>query len=83
MLYTERYVSFTIRNIGKYSLNCTAYGKTDATVAATATWFFSLKDSEESNTRLRIFVYNIPRTGKFNLGAMPSEQLTRILESIP
>ena len=66
------------------------YGKTDAAIAETATFFWSLKHSGDREPRLSIFAYNeddevIWRNKKFRFDCaiLTAEQLARTLDANP
>lgn len=79
----ERRVSFTICHDGKYTLECTIYGKKDSAVAETATFFCSLQHSGESTARLEIYSYEKRNKNVFKLAALQAEQLAQILDANP
>lgn len=70
---------------GKDKLDCAIFGKTDASIAETATFFWSLKYSEESKVRLETCVYGFSdkREFDFDFAALTAEQLGRILDANP
>ncbi|GAX16377.1 hypothetical protein FisN_10Hu408 [Fistulifera solaris] len=87
--YHERCVTFFLNKIGRHAVNCAIYGKTDAAIAETATWFWSLKHPEITGALLRIDHYcksdyvERPYGPKFNFASLRAEQLAQVLDSNP
>ncbi|GAX18851.1 hypothetical protein FisN_26Hh153 [Fistulifera solaris] len=85
LLYEERNVCFEIRSSDiQKTLQCAIYGKTDAAVAETATFFWSLSQSRDRDPRLAVgtfFSYNPEQL--FDCTALQPEQLVAILDANP
>jgi hypothetical protein len=52
--YGEQRLFFTLTNVGNYDLHCAIYGKTDAAIAETVTFFWSLVHKATGETSLEI-----------------------------
>ena len=81
--YAERRLCFTMYNVGEYTLECAIYGKTDAAIAETATWFWTIKHSGEGDAVLEISASGIDDDLNFDVAALQPEQLAEILYSNP
>lgn len=81
-MYKEKSLSFTIYCSGKSPLQFTVYGETDAAIAETATFFWSLRYAEDRKTRLEIGSYDSSRPIDFATAFQP-EQLARMFEANP
>jgi hypothetical protein len=84
-IYEERNVSFWIHNNrDQHGSSCTIYGKTDAAIAETATWFWSLQrsgknDAGQFTTTLTIQGCN----NDFDFAIFSPDQLAHILDANP
>ena len=52
--YAERWLCFTLYNVGQSTFECAIYGKTDAAIAETATWFWTIRHSGKGDAVLEI-----------------------------
>ena len=64
-------------------LQCIINGKTDAAIAETATFFWSLQHAKKIDPPHADYGISIDGAGNFDVGALQAEQLTRILEANP
>ncbi|GAX24816.1 hypothetical protein FisN_18Lh101 [Fistulifera solaris] len=74
--FREQYISFSLYEgyeIGIHGTYCNIYGKTDAAIAETATFLWSLKQGEDEESYLAIPI----------LPSLLPEQLARILDANP
>ncbi|GAX21197.1 hypothetical protein FisN_26Lh153 [Fistulifera solaris] len=87
LLYEERNVCFEMirsSDILQTTLKCAIYGKTDATIAETATFFWSLPDKRDRDPRLAVGTfqsYNPEHV--FDFSALQPEQLVSIMDANP
>jgi hypothetical protein len=76
--FLDRNVQFFLDNQFEGSI----YGKTDAAIAETSTFFWSLQRPGESS-RLVTYLFTLNRDQNFRLAAVQPQQLARILDSNP
>ncbi|GAX25837.1 hypothetical protein FisN_6Hu125 [Fistulifera solaris] len=88
-LYLDKHVHFEV-GVGSFSRCFTIYGKTDAAIAETATFFWSLKQSETSDTGLSVYStkedtdeIGSGKQCRFDFAALQPEQLASVLNSNP
>ena len=84
--YEERNLVFLLEEEGKRRLNCTIFGKTDAAIAETAVFFWSLKHPEAVGTFLHVdtyksFCFKCVCDSTFEFAALPAETLAQILDA--
>ncbi|GAX17683.1 hypothetical protein FisN_10Lh376 [Fistulifera solaris] len=80
--YWDRKVDYIFEKAGVYHFEGSIYGKTDAAIAETATWFWSLQRPGEDSI-LKTFVFDAREDQIFDFAALQPEQLARILDSNP
>ncbi|GAX24818.1 hypothetical protein FisN_18Lh099 [Fistulifera solaris] len=79
--FQERSFSFTIYDGYGDGFDFKIYGKTDAAIAETATFFLSLKHNDAKGSRLKI---PIPSTDQFDFAAVfQPEQLAHVFDANP
>ena len=83
--FLERRVYCTLKHCAdKYDSSCAIYGKTDAAIAETASWFWSLKHSvTDAQVWLVIENHLCGERYKFDFAALHPEHLAQILDSNP
>ena len=79
MRYPEKHVYFTIHHLGK-TYQCAIFGQSDDAIAKTATFFWSLTHSGESNAHLHRCLW-IDDVVEFNFAAFQPEQIAQILDA--
>ena len=84
----ERSFSFDLCHVGeRYALQCAIYGKTDAAIAETATFFWCLKHPGQAYATLDVkYHFNFwsgDRNDNFDFAAIEPEQLAHIMDSNP
>ena len=79
--YWERNLSFTFYDEGKGELHCTIFGKSDAAIAETATFVWSLKHT--GGTSLKIYTEDADDEDNFDVSALQPSQMANILEANP
>ena len=81
--FDERYLFFTIFDEDK-ALECATYGKDDASIAETVTFFCSLEHPDAINALSEIGRYEALQSERdFDFSALQPEQLAQILDSNP
>lgn len=78
----ERTVCFTL-DFGDYKLECAIYGKSDAAIAKTLTFFLSLSRSGESKGRTKVCISSHRGENHFDFAALEVKQLVQILDMNP
>jgi hypothetical protein len=85
LLYEERNVCFEIRsNDIQKTLKCAIYGKTDAAIAETATFFWSLPHKRDRDPRLVVGTFSSYNPEHvFDFTALQPQQLVAIMDANP
>ena len=79
--YEEQIVCFTLN--GEYKLECVIYGKTDAAIAETLTFFLSLTHSGETSICRKLTFSSLRNANHFDFAALKAKQLVWILDANP
>ncbi|GAX17691.1 hypothetical protein FisN_10Lu411 [Fistulifera solaris] len=86
MLYQERKLFFALYDVGKHKKKWqfAIYGTSDAAIAETATWFWSLPHFKgRKKAGLEIGYCRFDGVPSFDFAALQPEQLARILDANP
>jgi hypothetical protein len=85
LLYEERNVCFEILSSDiQKTLKCAIYGKCDATIAETATFFWSLQHTRDRDPRLAVGTFqSFNPEHLFDFSAFQPEQLVSIMDANP
>ncbi|GAX16384.1 hypothetical protein FisN_10Hh398 [Fistulifera solaris] len=85
MLYQERKLFFALYDVGKHKkrLKCAIYGASNAIIAETAAWFWSLQHSGRGQAALEIGYRRFDEDRAFDFAAFHPEQLAQILDANP
>ena len=81
--YPEKHVYFELHQVFIYDLHCVIYGKTDAAIAETVAFFWSLQHTGSDESRPDNPVLVIKGTYQFDFGAHSVEPVAQNLDANP